>query len=94
MPRIHLFLEHPIVPLEPLDVGWIYKQCVPNHRWQGRGKLRMVTHGVKRMFMQTRWVKRKLAVPLDRVKPVETAGEKTREAVVDWQYWVAGGYEF
>jgi hypothetical protein len=28
------------------------------------------------------------------VKQAETAGEKTQEAVVDWQNQVARGYEF
>jgi hypothetical protein len=46
------------------------------------------------MFVETRWGKRKLAVPLDQVKQAETAGEKTQKAVVDWQNQVARGYEF
>ena len=46
------------------------------------------------MFVETRWGKRKLAVPLAQIRPVEAADEKTQEAVADWQYWVARGYEF
>ena len=46
------------------------------------------------MFVEIRWGKRKLAVPLAQVQPTEAVDEKTQEAVADWQYWVGRGYEF
>ena len=45
------------------------------------------------MFVMVKWSTQKLAVPLSQIEPVE-ADEKTREAVEDWHYWVARGYEF
>lgn len=45
------------------------------------------------MFVQIRWAGRKLAVPLAQLKGV-SVGEDTKEAVEDWHYWVAMGYEF
>ncbi len=33
------------------------------------------------------------AIPLSQVEPIN-ADEKTRQAIEDWQYWVARGYEF
>lgn len=44
------------------------------------------------MFVEIKWPKRKLAVPLSQIEPTETDG-KTREAIEDWHYWVARGYE-
>jgi hypothetical protein len=45
------------------------------------------------MLVEIRWKGRTLAIPLAQVKPVETADEKTKEAVADWHYWVDRGYE-
>lgn len=45
------------------------------------------------MFVLTRFAGRKLGVPLSQLEVLET-GRETREAVEDWQYWVAMGYEF
>jgi len=36
---------------------------------------------------------RKLGVPLSQLEPVTPKGG-TRQAVEDWRYWVAMGYEF
>jgi hypothetical protein len=45
------------------------------------------------MFVETTWRGRKLAVPLAQVQPLESTDDKTKEAVADWQYWIARGYE-
>jgi hypothetical protein len=45
------------------------------------------------MFVSTPWERRTLAIPLSQVKPTASADEETKEAVADWHYWVARGYE-
>ena len=45
------------------------------------------------MFVETRWDKRTLAVPLAQVKPIANTDDETQEAVGDWHYWMARGYE-
>ena len=45
------------------------------------------------MFVEIRWGKRTLAVPLEQLKPLGRA-KATKEAVEDWQYWVGRGYGF
>jgi hypothetical protein len=45
------------------------------------------------MFVCVRWGGRRLAVPLSQLKPLG-ADATTREAVADWHYWVAHGYQF
>jgi hypothetical protein len=45
------------------------------------------------MFVETSWGGRTLAIPLAQVRPVDATDEKTKEAVADWHYWVARGYE-
>lgn len=45
------------------------------------------------MFVRRRWGGRRLAVPLSQLKPL-AADPVTREAVNDWHYWVARGYQF
>jgi len=45
------------------------------------------------MFVETRWDKRTLAVPLAQVKPIAKTNTETQEAVADWHYWMARGYE-
>ncbi len=45
------------------------------------------------MFLEILWKPRPLAVPLMQLRPL-TASEETLEAVGDWHYWVARGYEF
>jgi Calcium binding len=44
------------------------------------------------MFVLIRWERRTLAVPLAQLEGV-AVGEQTRQAIEDWQYWVAQGYE-
>jgi hypothetical protein len=45
------------------------------------------------MFVETPWDRRTLAIPLSQVKPISATDEQTKEAVADWHYWVARGYE-
>jgi hypothetical protein len=44
------------------------------------------------MFVETRWERRTLAVPLSQLKPIAEADKDTREAIEDWHYWVDQGY--
>jgi hypothetical protein len=44
------------------------------------------------MFVLIRWQRRALAVPLAQLQGV-AADEQTRQAIEDWHYWVAQGYE-
>jgi hypothetical protein len=48
----------------------------------------------REMFVWVRWEGRRLAVPLAQLKPAAKAGKGTTEAIADWHYWVAQGYEF
>lgn len=49
---------------------------------------------LREMFVMIRWEKGGLAVPLSQLKPIQYTGEKTREAVEDWHYWVEMGHQF
>jgi hypothetical protein len=44
------------------------------------------------MYVAMPWEGRTLCVPLSQLKGV-TADEETQEAIEDWHYWVAQGYE-
>jgi len=44
------------------------------------------------MFVLTHWEGRSLAVPLSQLEGAGVA-EETRQAIGDWHYWVARGYE-
>jgi Calcium binding len=44
------------------------------------------------MFVLIPWERRTLAVPLVQLKGI-AVDEQTRQAIEDWQYWVAQGYE-
>jgi hypothetical protein len=44
------------------------------------------------MFVLTRWERGTLAVPLSQLEGV-AVDEQTRQAIEDWRYWVARGYE-
>ena len=48
---------------------------------------------MREMFVLIRFAGRKLGVPLSQLEVLAAKGE-TREAVEDWRYWVAMGYEF
>jgi hypothetical protein len=39
------------------------------------------------------WQSRRMGVPLEQILPLDS-DEETLEAVKDWHYWVARGYEF
>ncbi len=45
------------------------------------------------MFVEMRWEKRNLAVPLSQLQMIG-GDEETKEAVADWLYWVKRGYQF
>jgi hypothetical protein len=47
---------------------------------------------MKDMLVLVRWQGRKLAVPLSQLTAV-APDEATEEAIGDWQYWVAYGYQ-
>lgn len=44
------------------------------------------------MFVEIEWQGRTLCVPLVQLQPVDV-DEETLEAVEDWHYWMARGYE-
>lgn len=48
---------------------------------------------MRTMSVIVRFAGRKVGVPLAQLDPVKP-DEATREAVEDWRYWVARGYEF
>ena len=48
---------------------------------------------MRTMWVLIRFADRTLGVPLDQLEAV-TGGEATREAVTDWCYWAAMGYQF
>lgn len=45
------------------------------------------------MFVGIRAERRPLGVPLSQLKPINHTEKETKEAVADWHYWVAQGYE-
>jgi hypothetical protein len=45
------------------------------------------------MLVEINLMGRTMGVPLYQLEPVDV-GEDTRQAIEDWQYWVARGYEF
>ena len=45
------------------------------------------------MFVLTRWERGSLAVPLSQLEGM-AVDDETRQAIEDWQYWVARGYEW
>jgi Calcium binding len=45
------------------------------------------------MFVRVRWHGRNMAVPLSQLETL-AAESRTKEAVADWHYWLARGYEF
>jgi hypothetical protein len=48
---------------------------------------------MREMFVEIEWQKRTFGVPLVQLQPLEV-DEDTQEAIADWHYWVARGYEF
>ncbi len=47
----------------------------------------------REMFVTIRWEKRKFCVPLSQMEGIKV-NKETKEAIEDWRYWVAKGYEF
>ena len=47
----------------------------------------------REMFVEVGWSGRKLAIPLMQLEVLD-ADAPTRQAVEDWHYWVARGYQF
>jgi Calcium binding len=45
------------------------------------------------MLVDAQWQGRRLAVPLSQLEGIGV-DEATQEAIGDWHYWVARGYEF
>jgi len=45
------------------------------------------------MFVRIRWSRKGLAVPLTQLKPAGKIDNETRQAIEDWHYWIARGYE-
>jgi len=45
------------------------------------------------MLIEIQWQGRKLAVPLSQIEGI-SVDDATKEAIEDWHYWVARGYEF
>jgi hypothetical protein len=45
------------------------------------------------MFVLTPWEREDLALPLSQLEGV-AVDDETRQAIEDWHYWVARGYEF
>ena len=45
------------------------------------------------MFVLIRWDQRTLGVPLSQLEGI-AVDDETRQAIEDWHYWVASGYEF
>ncbi|MHC4177814.1 MAG: calcium-binding protein [Planctomycetota bacterium] len=45
------------------------------------------------MSVGIRWERRPLGVPLSQLKPITHTDKQTKEAVADWHYWIAQGYE-
>jgi hypothetical protein len=48
---------------------------------------------MREMFVRVQFAGRRLGVPLVQLEPV-TPDRARREAVEDWRYWTAMGYEF
>lgn len=46
----------------------------------------------REMFAVVRWMDRELAVPLIQLEGVDV-DDQTEEAIGDWHYWIARGYE-
>ena len=46
----------------------------------------------REMFVVIRWMDRELAVPLVQIEGIDV-DDQTEEAIGDWHYWMARGYE-
>ena len=48
----------------------------------------------REMFVKIRWNGEVLAIPLVQLDPVDVADDDTIQAIEDWDYWIAMGYQF
>jgi hypothetical protein len=48
---------------------------------------------MREMFVQINWQGREMGIPLVQIKPLKVDKE-TKQAIEDWQYWMAMGYMF
>ena len=48
----------------------------------------------REMFVLIRWDDDALAIPLEQLEPVGVEDDDTVQAVEDWGYWTAMGYQF
>ncbi len=48
---------------------------------------------IHEMFVELRWSGQTLGIPLSQLEAIE-ADSETQEAIEDWHYWVARGYQF
>ena len=48
----------------------------------------------REMFVNICWDDDTLAIPLSQITPMDVEDEDTVQALEDWHYWVAMGYEF
>src|SRR5262249_3434921 len=47
------------------------------------------------VFVTIQWDRPEgLAVPLAQLKPISASAVRTKQAVADWHYWLAMGYEY
>jgi hypothetical protein len=46
------------------------------------------------MFVNIRWDRNELAIPLSQLMPIPSTDEPTIQAVEDWHYWIRMGYRF
>ena len=46
------------------------------------------------MYVMTDFGGDQLAVPLSQLEPIGELDDDTREAILDWHYWVRQGYQF
>lgn len=49
---------------------------------------------MKELFVEINWQGKQLAVPLSQLEAIEEPDEETQEAIEDWHYWVARGYQY
>lgn len=48
---------------------------------------------MSKVIVMTKWQGRALGVPLEQIRP-RNVNAATKQAIEDWQYWVAMGYQY